>query len=876
MSTDGIQQQYIPASLDGLVYVDVDGLTVNGVPVDLDNLVPYTNATKNLNLGTFNFETLGGVSAPQHVFTPFTSTLMTGAMTSSIFTADAWGFANTISTISLSPTVTASYLTLKNITNNNTVVTFQNDGSADFGNTHVRLSTMASNVYDVVNLSTLQASNAFIENVNALNYVPYTGATDNLNMGASTITTTGYISTAYLTLSEATNSEAWTLYTISTMGNLSTLGGLVIQETTSGNSVYLTGGVVGAKNFQFSSPGGVNAGKVVCTDGNSVMSTTISAGQLQYINALHSNAGGVGETNTWSNTQTFSVAPTLNSLTTATPSFSLGIDGSNQVIKFTPAVSGGTVNTSTTTARFIPYLSTATTLTNSLLNQIDNDSMGFGYTAIPNYPLGSAKNMYVNGSIFAGGLNSMVGTFGRDTNTSNPANEITFVAGGAGTLLTQVKSHSGSSAFVDATWTYSNTNPAPLGANQGQVLLTADKLTLSLTNGLAVAGAISATTNISVSGDLKLVGTSDCKIYNGNIDTYNPTGNNNLMIRSWWGIGFPSYDNIVRIGMDTRTGNADFVGTLTSKNAIVNETFKKLGGASGTNYIQILGNDANSPYIEFLTAGVRRAYIGYATPTTMDMFSANGASLRLGSENGTRMTINTDGSMTHTAGDLSYMRYGPNSTWNSYLTVGATPDRSAANNAQVITTNGNLHLDAGNSADIFYGYYANARGTPNIHRWYGGDYQFSGVAQNYNQYSQVCVFAGDQMRRSQAIQRKIADYYGGWGSGYNVSYAFYKYNTVVPVRIHGYYSGWWSSSYMGYAQIRIYNQTNGVYTFKVLPTFTNNAYNHITIPMDVIFTDAELTTTGWYDVMIMNYAGINTDANDVLMMNVSLLPAYNF
>jgi len=491
MSLSGTTNTYLPPTLDGLNIIDADAIYINGIPIDTENLVPYTNATKNVNLGTFNFQTLGSITAKQHVFPSFGSTMMTGPTTSSIFYADAWEFNNTIQISSLGSGafLSTSYLRVADGSNNSTLLTLHSDGIADFGTSIPRASTLATGNYDLVNLSTLTNAVAFIENVNALNYVPYTGATDNLNMGGSTITTTGYVSTAYLTLSEATNSEAWTLYTLSTMGNLSTLGGLVIQETTSGNSVYLTGGVVGAKNFQFSSPGGGNAGKVVCTDGNSVMSTTISAGQLGYITSLTSQAGGIGQTNTWSNTQTFSVAPTLNSLTTTTPTFSLGIDGSNQIIKYTPAVSGGTVNTSTLTARFLPYLSTGTTLTNSLLNQIDSDSIGLGYTAIPNYPLGSGgKNMYVNGSIFAGALNSMYATFGRDTNTSNPANEITFTAGGAGVLLSQIKSHSGSSAFVDATWTYSNTNPAPLGANQGQVLLTADKLSLSLTSGLFVAG----------------------------------------------------------------------------------------------------------------------------------------------------------------------------------------------------------------------------------------------------------------------------------------------------------------------------------------------------------------------------------------------------
>jgi hypothetical protein len=203
------------------------------------------------------------------------------------------------------------------------------------------------------------------------------------------------------------------------------------------------------------------------------------------------------------------------------------------------------------------------------------------------------------------------------------------------------------------------------------------------------------------------------------------------MIRSWWGIGFPSYDNIVRIGMDTRTGSADFTGNVNASGE-----FRKVGGASGTNFIRILGNDAHSPYIEFLTASTRRAYIGYATATTMDFFSAGGATLRLGSENVSRMTIATDGSMTHTAGDNSYMRYGPNTgptnTWNANLIVGASVDRSGAATAQVIATNGNLHMDAGNGLDMYYGYYPWARSTPNVHRFYGNIFINNSVSVSVN------------------------------------------------------------------------------------------------------------------------------------------------
>jgi hypothetical protein len=329
MSTDGIQQQYIPASLDGLVYVDVDGLTVNGVPVDLDNLVPYTNATKNLNLGTFNFETLGNVSAKQHIFPSFPSTLMTGAMTSSIFTADAWGFANTISTVSLSPTVTTSYLTLSNLINNSTIVTFQNDGIANFGSTIVRTSHMASNVYDVVNLSTLQASNAFIENVNALNFVKYVGSTDDLDMGASTIKTTGLIHAGALRI---TSSISNTDYSISVNGT----DYLEFTNLTSLQKVYTDGDSIWIPN------------RIFCN-------STIYTNDLQMGNTIYFSYGTGQQWGTTINgsaeyeiqddlgamrlrlsKSTGLTVSTLNitNVPSATPTLALGVNGSGGVVSF--------------------------------------------------------------------------------------------------------------------------------------------------------------------------------------------------------------------------------------------------------------------------------------------------------------------------------------------------------------------------------------------------------------------------------------------------------------------------------------------------------------------------------------------------------------
>jgi len=60
-------------------------------------------------------------------------------------------------------------------------------------------------------------------------------------------------------------------------------------------------------------------------------------------------------------------------------------------------------------------------------------------------------------------------------------------------------------------------------------------------------------------------------------------------------------------------------------------------------------------------------------------------------------------------GNDSITYYGPNSSWSGLLAVGAADDKTIANNtaiAQCISTNGNLHLDAGHSRDIYMNNYS--------------------------------------------------------------------------------------------------------------------------------------------------------------------------
>ena len=250
-------------------------------------------------------------------------------------------------------------------------------------------------------------------------YVKYTGNTSNTDLNGYNLTTLGSLSGQILSIPKsAFDSEDWMMYTVSTNGNLSTLGGLIIQETTSGNAAYITGGVIGSKSFQFSTPGGVNAGKVVVTNADSVMSTTISAGQLSYITALTSQAGGVGQANTWSGAynQFNGIVSTMGSNKFIQPYNATTLDISTLVNRATldSAISGlgaGILtlnNTWSGTNTFNSTMTTGVGYTTSLngalstnLNDLGFTSASFttsGITGAYSAPLGTITN--VSGSTY--------------------------------------------------------------------------------------------------------------------------------------------------------------------------------------------------------------------------------------------------------------------------------------------------------------------------------------------------------------------------------------------------------------------------------------------------------------------------------------------
>jgi hypothetical protein len=122
---------------------------------------------------------------------------------------------------------------------------------------------------------------------------------------------------------------------------------------------------------------------------------------------------------------------------------------------------------------------------------------------------------------------------------------------------------------------------------------------------------------------------------------------------------------------------------------------------------------SGSNYLMFENEGIRiKSNKSGVDPyiTFIDYPSVFGDSVTLtrkGTGSAARLELNQR--MTITDGDTSYTEYGPNSTWGGYLRVGATPNVAGSNVAQVISTNGNLHLDAATGRDVYIGEYTTGR-----------------------------------------------------------------------------------------------------------------------------------------------------------------------
>jgi len=228
----------------------------------------------------------------------------------------------------------------------------------------------------------------------------------------------------------------------------------------------------------------------------------------------------------------------------------------------------------------------------------------------------------------------------------------------------------------------------------------------------------------------------------------------------------------------------------------------------------------------------------------------------------------------HTNGDNSYSLYGPNSTWASYLYVGASTNRitTTPEIAQVITTNGNLHLDSGYNRDIYVNYYnKNAvSGSNGAVRIYGSVVTMPDLpAQSYYtanilQYSSSANIAYAQLQSFRFVTT------GNWGGGVSLG-DFGKATLQSAVVIRGDGSYYVSSGGNNTIVLRLYNNSTGGYYYYYYYQFTNVTYNHVSYPFNHFAANNELPA-GTYSVFLYISGTYNTDGNDYISLTVTVHP----
>jgi len=121
-----------------------------------------------------------------------------------------------------------------------------------------------------------------------------------------------------------------------------------------------------------------NTNKILTTDGNkTIVTSNTDASNLPYITNLTSQAGGQGQANTWTGAQTFSTVDIyINGLASDAPSHTLGINASNQLVKFTkiPEIQG------IVSLNYIPYALNTSVLSNSIIYRVNATDVAIGQT----------------------------------------------------------------------------------------------------------------------------------------------------------------------------------------------------------------------------------------------------------------------------------------------------------------------------------------------------------------------------------------------------------------------------------------------------------------------------------------------------------------
>ena len=196
--------------------------------------------------------------------------------------------------------------------------------SVNLGGQELQTSFVPVNGSDVVNLTALQASNTYLLGVTALNYVPYTGATGDTTLGtykmsSSSAPTTGnnFTNKTYVDGQISAITTAYVPYTGATTAvNLGSFG-ITAQSVGVGNGT--TAGII-----SFGAPSGYQPWKI----------STDASGNLKFRTGTPALLGLDATGNVTASGAYYGTTAQFSAITSATPSLALGVDGSGNLNSF--------------------------------------------------------------------------------------------------------------------------------------------------------------------------------------------------------------------------------------------------------------------------------------------------------------------------------------------------------------------------------------------------------------------------------------------------------------------------------------------------------------------------------------------------------------
>ena len=229
------------------------------------------------------------------------------------------------------------------------------------------------------------------------------------------------------------------------------------------------------------------------------------------------------------------------------------------------------------------------------------------------------------------------------------------------------------------------------------------------------------------------------------------------------------------------------------------------------------------------------------------------------------LRLSKAGYLSTKTGDNSYHYFGPNSTWSGALYIGATPNKIGSLTAQVVSTDGSLHVDSATSKPLYLNYFSNqtiyVRGTMQM-----SGYEITEVANVYNRgwfrnYGDSGLYNQDYGCH---FRRSVSSSYGNWETfGYEKnSWSGFSYNYNYLLNLmsnssgdHGFYqengNGW----------TLFYNRANNCWGIGTDNTYSGDGFRCVK------YGSAQYGWTTWSDRRAKeNISTINGALDTVLAM----------